>query len=90
LPQQIHYVTQQETEIRYRFCPDVSTATEEEHRQGFMRRELTVVARYQEKERIMRRARTFIFAVRLNAERIVRHVPPTLGSILGLTPKGLR
>jgi hypothetical protein len=90
LPQQIHYVAQQQVEIRYRFSPDVSKATEEEHRQGFMRRELTLVARYRDGERSTRKAQTHSFVVRLNAERIVRHVPPALGSILGLTPKGLR
>lgn len=90
LPQQIHYVARQEAEIRYRFSPDVSKATEEEQRQGFMKRELTLVARYSDGERQVRKAKTHAFVVQLNAERIVRRVPPALGSILGLTPKGLR
>ena len=52
-----------------------------------MKRELTIVVRYSEGGRIKRKLQKQAFAVRLNLERVVRRVPPSLGNILGLTPK---
>lgn len=90
LPQQVIYVTQAGGEVIYRFCPDPAKATDEEHRQGVMQRELALVVRYREGDQVTRKVQTHRFAVRLNSERIVRRVPTSLGSILGLTPKSSR
>ncbi|MEO9029826.1 MAG: PglZ domain-containing protein, partial [Ktedonobacteraceae bacterium] len=90
LPQQVLYVTQQGADIVYRFRPDPDQATADERQQGVMQRALALVVHYQEGDHATRKAQIHQFAVRLNSERIVRRVPTSLGSILGLTPKGIR
>jgi hypothetical protein len=90
LPQQAVYVSRQETEIVYRFRPDTERATPEERRQGVMERDLMIVVRYQEGGRLVRRLQRYTFAVRLNSERVIRRVPASLGTILGLTPRSMR
>jgi hypothetical protein len=89
LPPQVLYITTQ-GEVIYRFRPDPREATAEEHRQGLMKRELTIIIRYQEGKRILRKLQRCSFAVRLDSERVIRRVPTSLGNILGLTPKSMR
>ena len=89
LPPQVLYITTQ-GEVIYRFRPDPREATAEEHRQGLMKRELTIIIRYQEGKRILRKLQRYSFAVRLDSERVIRRVPTSLGNILGLTPKSMR
>lgn len=90
LPPQVIYVSKDGSEVIYRFLPDPSVATMEEHHQGYMKRELTIVVRYSEGGRVRRKLQKHSFAVRLNLERVVRRVPTSLGNILGLTPKTMR
>ncbi len=89
LPPQVLYIAKQ-GEVVYRFQPDPQEATPEEHRQGLMKRELTIIIRYREGNRTIRKLQKHSFAVRLNSERVVRRVPTSLGNILGLTPKSMR
>ncbi len=89
LPPQVLYVAKQD-EVVYRFRPDPQEATSEEHLQGLMKRELTIIIRYREGNRTIRKLQKCPFAVRLNSERVVRRVPTSLGNILGLTPKSMR
>jgi PglZ domain len=89
LPPQVLYVAKQ-NEVVYRFRPDHQEATTEEHRQGLMKRELTIIIRYREGNRTIRKLQKYPFAVRLNSERVIRRVPASLGNILGLTPKSMR
>jgi len=89
LPPQVLYIAKQ-GEVVYRFRPDPQEATAEEHRQGLMKRELTIVIRYREGNRTIRKLQKHPLAVRLNSERVVRRVPTSLGNILGLTPKSMR
>ncbi len=90
LPPQVLYVSKQGSQVIYRFLPASHEATPEEHRQGLMKREFTIVVRYREGNRTMRKLQKYPFAVRLNLERVVRRVPASLGNILGLTPKSLQ
>ena len=89
LPPQVLYVAKQD-EVVYRFRPDPQEATAEEHRQGLMKRELTIIVRYREANRTIRKLQKRLFTVRLDSERVVRRVPTSLGNILGLTPKSMR
>ena len=89
LPPQVLYIARQD-EVVYRFRPDPQQATAEEHRQGLMKRELTITIRYREGSRTMRKLQKCPFAVRLDSERVIRRVPTSLGNILGLTPKSMR
>ncbi len=90
LPPQVLFVPKQGIEVVYRFRPDPDEATPEEQRQGLMKRELTIVVRYREGNRVKRKLQKHPFAVRLNSERVVRRVPTSLGNILGLTPKSMQ
>ncbi len=89
LPRQVLYVTGRGAEVLYRFRPDPNDATEDERREGTMQRAMAVSVAYRDGVRTVRVSRTHRFAVRLNADQIVRRVG-NLGSILGLTPKGMR
>jgi len=55
-----------------------------------MERILRITVSYREAQRVVRKARTTRFSMRLNSEKIVRRVPPHLGKILGLTPRSMR
>jgi PglZ domain len=90
LPQQVLYMSKQDNEVVYRFKPDTSSATADEHRAGIMKRDFTLVVRYTDGNRVTRKTQKYTFAVRLNSERIIRRVPTALGNILGLTPKSMR
>lgn len=89
LPHQVLYIPTQGGEVIYRFRPDPDNATEEERRQGTMKRVLTIAVSYREGRRTSRKSQTHCFSVRLNSEPIIRRVG-NLGNILGLTPKSMR
>jgi hypothetical protein len=55
-----------------------------------MSRSLSVSLQFRDGRKVARRSLTKEFKVRLNLDKVVRRVPPALGSILGMTPKGLR
>ncbi|MFZ2399750.1 MAG: PglZ domain-containing protein [Smithella sp.] len=90
LPRQVLYVSSQGVEAIIRFRPDPNDATLEERKEGLMKRTLTVTVSYREGYRISRKIQSRKFTVRLNSEQIVRRIPPSLGNILGLTPKSMR
>ena len=90
LPRQVLYVSTESVEAIIRFKPDPNDATVEERKEGVMKRTLTVTVSYREGYRISRKIQSRKFTVRLNSEQIVRRIPPSLGNILGLTPKSMR
>ncbi len=90
LPRQVLYVSSQGAEAIIRFRPDPHDAKVEERKEGVMERTLTVTISYREGYRISRKIQSRKFTVRLNSEQIVRRIPPSLGNILGLTPKSMR
>jgi len=90
LPRQALYVSSQAADVIIRFRPDPNDASVEERKEGVMERTLTVTVSYREGYRISRKMQSRKFTVRLNSEQIVRRVPPSLGNILGLTPKSMR
>ena len=90
LPRQVLYVSSQGTEATLRFKPDTDDATIEERKEGVMERTLTVTVSYKEGYRTSRKIQSCKFTVRLNSEQVVRRIPPSLGNILGLTPKSMR
>lgn len=55
-----------------------------------MTRTLSVTLQFRDRRKMVRRTLATKFTVRLNSQRVVRRVPPALGSILGMTPKRLR
>jgi hypothetical protein len=90
IPTQVQYVSAVGGEIVFQFKPDASDASDDEHKTGIMERTLIMSVTYRESKRIVRKARTMRFSMRLNSEKIVRRVPAHLGKILGLTPKSMR
>jgi len=90
LPRQVLYIPSQGAEVIIRFKPDPDDATVEERKAGIMERTFTVTVSYREGYRISRKIQSRKFTVRLNLEQIVRRIPPSLGNILGLTPKSMR
>lgn len=90
LPSIVQYVSASGKDIVFRFVPDASDASNEERRIGSMERTLTISVSYCEGQRIVRKARSIRFSLRLDSEKIVRRVPAHLGKILGLMPKGMR
>jgi hypothetical protein len=90
LPRQVLYVSSHGTEATLRFKPDADDATVEERKDGVMERMLTVTVSYKEGYRTSRKIQSCKFTVRLNSEQVVRRIPPSLGNILGLTPKSMR
>jgi hypothetical protein len=90
LPGQVHYLSSGVQVLSFTFKVDGTLATEQERTVGSMKRTLSVTLQFRDGRKTHRRTLTEAFAVRLNLERVVRRVPPALGSILGMTPKGLR
>jgi len=90
LPRQVIYVAEHEVEAVIRFRVDSDDATPEERKNGFMGRNLTLTFLYREGYRTIRKIRVKKFSVHLNSEKVIRRIPPTLGTILGLTPKSMR
>jgi len=70
--------------------PDLADATDDERKQGFMERTLTLTAIYRADRRTFRKSRSHGFVLRMNPEQVVRRVPAHLGKILGLAPKRMR
>jgi hypothetical protein len=90
LPGQVHYFGAGSQSLTFGFKPHTSLATEAERKVGTMERDLTLTFVYRDGRKTMRRAVSTKTVVRLNSERVIRRVPPALGNILGMTPKGLR
>jgi hypothetical protein len=90
LPGQVHYLGSGVQVLSFGFKVDGTLATEQERKVGSMKRTLSVTIQFRDGRKTHRRTLTETFAVRLNLERVVRRVPPALGNILGMTPKGLR
>jgi len=87
LPGQVLYVKSQGADVIYRFIPDCNDATDDERRDGLMKRTLTITISYHDGQKTVRKSRICQFTVQLNSEKIVRRIPPKLGNILGLAPK---
>jgi hypothetical protein len=90
IPGQVHYLKAGAQVIPLSFRPDADLATEQERKSGRMARSLSVTLQFREGRKTLRRTGANTFSVRLNLERVVRRVPPALGNILGMTPKGMR
>jgi hypothetical protein len=90
LPTQVQYVSAAGGDIVFRFIPDATDASDEERKAGIMERTLRISVTYREAQRMVRKARTIRFSMRLNSEKIVRRVPAHLGKILGLTPRSMK
>ena len=90
IPQQVQYVSAAVGRIVFRFIPDAADASDEERKTGIMERTLRISVTYHDAKRMVRKARTIRFSVRLNSEKIVRRVPAHLGKILGLTPRSMK
>jgi len=90
LPQKVKYLSSPaEDEVKYRLTPELETLPPEDRLKGVITLTLTVTMRYNENSREKRKSRTHSTTIKLNSERIIRRVG-NLGSILGLTPKGMR
>jgi len=86
----IQYISSSGGKIVFRFVPDAADASDEERKTGIMERTLRISITYREGQRMVRKAQQFRFSVRLDSQKIIRRVPPHLGKILGMTPKGMR
>ena len=84
------YVGSTGRDVAFPYRPAAATATDDERHAGRMERQLTITAVCREGRRTVRATRSFKFSVQLQTERVMRRVPPGLGSILGLTPKNMR
>lgn len=89
LPPQVLFVSQSGAEALLRLKPEVGQATDDERSAGVLRRILTVTVSYRDGRRNVRQTQTRALVIRLNSEKIMRRVG-NLGTILGLTPKGMR
>jgi len=90
LEAQVAYLGTTPAEVAYTFIPDLADATDDERKQGFMERTLTLTAIYRADRRTFRKSRSHRFVLRMNPEQVVRRVPAHLGKILGLAPKSMR
>jgi hypothetical protein len=86
----VQYVAAAGGEVVFRFVPDATDASDEERKTGIMERTLRISVTYREAQRMVRKARSIRFSMRLNSEKIVRRVPAHLGKILGLTPRSMK
>ena len=90
LPSQVQYISTAGADVIFRFVPDAADASDEERKAGIMERMLRISVTYREAQRMVRKARTIRFSMRLNSEKIIRRVPAHLGKILGLTPRSMK
>jgi hypothetical protein len=90
IPHQVQFVSAAGGEIVFRFIPDAADTSDEERKTGIMERMLRISVTYREAQRMVRKARTIKFTMRLNSEKVVRRVPAHLGKILGLTPRSMK
>jgi hypothetical protein len=90
LPQKVSYLPAlSEKEVFYRFVPDMTKLPASERLKEDIRFTITVSVSYQEGRKPIRRSRSHEFMVKINSEKIIRRMG-NLGSILGLTPRGMR
>jgi hypothetical protein len=95
LPRQLLYISSQSTErpterpaeVIYRFKPGREQATLSELQHERMKRLLTITISYREGRRTIRKSQSLRFTVLLKSDRVIRRVPSSLGSIMGLTPR---
>ena len=90
LPDQVHYLKAGLQSFSIAFTPDSTFATDSERKVSTMTRTVSATLQFRDGRNTVRRSLTANFSVRLNLERVIRRVPPALGNILGMTPKGLR
>jgi hypothetical protein len=90
LETQVVYLGATPAEVAFIFTPDLADATDDDRKQGFMERLLTLTAIYHVDRRTFRKSVSHPFVLRMNPEQVVRRVPAHLGKILGLTPKTVR
>lgn len=90
LPSQVLYVGTAGDSINYTFVPDAGDASTEERRHGVMSRVFTLEIVYRDGHKTVHKTRTKRFNVKLNADKVVRRLPTSLGNILGMTPKSMR
>jgi hypothetical protein len=86
LEAQVVYLGATPAKIAFTFIPDLADATDDERKQGFMERTLTLTAIYRADRRMFRKSMSRRFVLRMNLEQVVRRVPAHLGKILGLSP----
>jgi hypothetical protein len=74
-----------------RFTPDPDDANDDERRDGVMVRDCRMDADYYDPAtgRTVRKSKVFAFSVKLSTEKTIRRVQPSLGKLLGMTPKGM-
>ena len=84
LETQVVYLGTPPVEVVYTFMPDLVDATDDERKQGFMERTLTLTVIYRADRRTFRKSRSHRFVLRMNPEQVVRRAPAHLGKILGL------
>jgi len=78
LPTQVQYISAAGGDVVFRFIPDAADASDEERKTGIMERMLRISLTYREAHRMVRKARSIRFSMRLNSEKIVRRVPAHL------------
>lgn len=90
LPQKVSYLPPlSEKEVVYRFVPDMTRLPASERLKGDIQVAITVSISYHEGRKSIKRSRSHVFKVKINSEKIIRRVG-NLGSILGMTPRGMR
>jgi hypothetical protein len=90
LPLKVAYLSAlSEKEVFYRFVPDMTKLPPSERLKEDIKVIITVTVSYKEGRRAARRSMSHEFRVRINSEKIIRRMG-NLGSILGLTPRGMR
>ena len=88
---QTYYFSRLGGKIDLKFTPDTSDATDDERRDGIMKRDGLINVDYYDSStgRIVRKSRMCTFSVNLSTERVIRRVPQNLGKLLGMMPKGM-
>ena len=78
-----------EEEVVYRFVPDMTKLSASERLKEDIKTTITITVSYKDGRRSMQRTRSHDFKVRINSEKIIRRMG-NLGTILGMTPRGMR
>jgi len=90
LPRQVLFLGIEEKEFSYCFSIDTNDITPEERRIGNAERVINVTASYNDGQHLMRKSQIHRLSIRLRLDKVIRRVPPQLGTILGLTPKTMK
>lgn len=90
LPHQVLFLGADGVDVVYTVRPDTTEAKADERLAGSLERLLTIAVTYRENGKTVRKSQAQKFSIQLNSEKVVRRVPPGLGNILGMTPKGMR